>query len=231
VSPTLAWVLLVAALWGVIGLVRGVLQPPAWPILYVTKRWLIRLAIWGAILVLAGYGLAVWWQRSFGQAGDTPGQLRVQAALIGVFLAAIPAAIAALRRPRATPSKQPAAASFASTSELLPNGVPSWPREHARGLAWGAVAVVVLILVLAFAPRLARTEWAEVRAQEEVVASQGWAETQWIRLNTAIDDAVNRYYLRRYDRRAPIEPTPAKSPTPKASPTPRVTPAPTGAGG
>ena len=67
----------------------------------------------------------------------------------------------------------------------------------------------MLILVLVFAPRLARTEWAEVRAQEEVVATQGWAETQWIRLNTAIDDAVNRYYLRRYDRRAPLEPTPA----------------------
>ena len=107
----------------------------------------------------------------------------------------------------------------------------SWPREHARGLAWGAVAVAVLILVLVFAPRLARTEWAEVRAQEEVVATQGWAETQWIRLNTAIDDAVNRYYLRRYDRRAPLEPTPVATPTPKATPTPRVTPAPTEAGG
>ena len=58
VSPALAWVPRWRALWGLIGLVRGALQPPAWPILYVTRRWLIRLAIWGAILALAGYGLA-----------------------------------------------------------------------------------------------------------------------------------------------------------------------------
>jgi len=38
-------------------------------------------------------------------------------------------------------------------------------------------------------------------------------------------------YLRRYDRRAPIEPTPATTPTPGTTPTPRVTPAPTKTGG
>jgi hypothetical protein len=227
VSPTLAWVLLVAALWGIIGLVRGALQPPAWPILYVTRRWLVRLAIWAAILALAGYGTAVWWQRNFGLPGGSVGQLGIQAALIGVMLANIPASMTALRRPAATAPSKKSAASFATAAEPLPNGVSSWPREHSRGLAWGAVAVVVLILVLLFAPRLARTEWAGVRSQGEVVAAQGWAETQWARLNAAIDGAVNRYYLRRYDRRAPLEPTPAASPTPKATPTPRVTPAPT----
>ena len=79
------------------------------------------------------------------------------------------------------------------------------------------VAVVVLILVLVFAPRLAHTEWAGVRSQGEVVAAQGWAETQWGKLNAAIEGAVNRYYLRRYDRRAPLEPTPAASATPKVA--------------
>ena len=118
VSPTLAWTLLVAALWGVIGLVRGALQPPAWPILYVTKRWLIQLAIWGAILALAGYGLAVWWQRNFGPPGDAVGQLRVQAALIGVILADDPGghrrAAPAARRDRR--NSRPSA-SFATAPE------------------------------------------------------------------------------------------------------------------
>jgi len=176
--------------------------------------------------------LALWWQRGFGQPGNAAGQLRVQAILVGVILADIPASIGALRRPRATTSaRQPASTSFAAAPGATPNGVSSWPREHARGLASGAAAVVVLILVLVFAPRLAHTEWAGVQSQGEVVAAQGWAETQWTRLNTAIDDAVNRYYLRRYDRRAPLEPTPAATPTPQSTPTPRVTPAPTVAGG
>jgi hypothetical protein len=220
-SPALAWTLLIAAFWGGIGLIRGALQPPAWPILYVTRRWLIRLALWGAILALAGFGLAVWWQRNFGGPGAAGGQLRVQAALIGVILAAIPATVGALRRPRPIAGSRPVAGSMLGpTPDGAPSGVSSWPREHARGLALGALAAILLILVLVFAPRLARTEWAEVRSEGQVVAAQGLVETQWARLNAAIESAVNRYYLRRYDRRAPLEPTPVVSPTPRSTPTP-----------
>ena len=102
----------------------------------------------------------------------------------------------------------------------MPHGVGSWPREHARGLALGAVAVVVLILVLVFAPGSPARSGRRCGRRRRSWPTQGWAETQWIRLNAAIDDAVNRYYLRRYDRRAPLEPTPTATPASKAPPTP-----------
>ena len=140
-SPTLAWVILVAALWGMIGLVRGALQPPAG----------LAHPLYDAALADPardrgrdpGAGrlrIGVWWQRDFGQGGDAAGPFALQATLIGVILANIPASIGALRRPRGD-----------TVETVVRHIVRRGPPRHAerrvsgradvtRGLAWGAVA-------------------------------------------------------------------------------------------
>ena len=40
--PSALPIILVAALWGLLGGLRGVWQPPAWPIYYAAFRWLRR---------------------------------------------------------------------------------------------------------------------------------------------------------------------------------------------
>ena len=221
-SETLAWPLLVLAFWAIIGLGRGLFQPPAWPARYAAGRWLAQLAVWASLLALLGAAAAWWTQRAFGLFAGPPRDAYVQAALVGVALSTLPASIFSLRRvkaPAPTTSQQPAAAPGGTIGASSASDPTSESRRNVRRAVWGTVAAAALILALVFTPQLVRTDWTEVRAQENVVTAETWATTQWGRLNSAADDLMNRLYLRYYDRRAPEQPKPASTPvrTPAAT--------------
>ena len=65
---------------------------------------------------------------------------------------------------------------------------------------------LVLLLGAPFAVRPALRLW-----QERVTsaAAQGWVEGTWNDLNTRANGFLDTLYLRYYDRRAPVSPTPA----------------------
>ena len=216
-SEVFAWTLLVTAFWAIIGLVRGLVQPPAWPVRYAAGRWLAQLAVWAPLLALLGAAAAWWAQRGFGPFVGPSRFVYVQAALVGVALSTLPASIFSLRRfkaPAQETSQQWAAMPGGTVGAPSASDPASESRRNVRRALWGAVAATALILALVFTPQLVRTNWTEVRAQGNVVTAETWATTQWDRLNVAADDLMNRLYLRFYDRRAPEQPKPASPPAP-----------------
>jgi len=212
------WLLAVIALWTLAGLVRGLLQPLPWSALHAARGWLIRLALWAPILVLAGFGLAVWWQNGFGAPGAGTGLFRAQAALAGLILATVPATAFSLRRHPAPVVVPPARLLYFAPDEPSSGAAPSWVRQHARGIAWSAVGSVTVVLMLIFAPRLAHTEWTEVRSQAPVTAALSRIETGWGKLTTGANDLLDWFYLRYYDRRVPLPPTAGPTIVPQGTP-------------
>jgi hypothetical protein len=101
----------------------------------------------------------------------------------------------------------PARLLYVATDEPPPGASKSWARERARGIAWGALGVILVLLVLIFAPGLARTNWTEARTQGPVAPVLNGLETGWSKLNASVNDLVDRVYLHYYDRRAPLPPT------------------------
>jgi hypothetical protein len=214
-GEALDWTLTVMAFWAIIGLVRGLIQPPAWPVRYAAGRWLAQLAGWASLLALLGAAAAWWTQQAFGPFASPPRYVYVQAALVGVALSTLPASIFSLRRAKAPAPAAPQQWVAAPGGAVGASSDPtSESRRNVRRALWGAVAVVALILALVLTPKLVRTNWTEVRAQGNVVTAESWAATQWDRLNGAADDLMNRFYLRYYDRRAPEQPKPASTPAP-----------------
>jgi hypothetical protein len=219
-GPALAWALAVTALWTLAGLVRGLLQPRPWSVVYAALGWLFRLALWAPVLALVGLGLAAWWQNGFGPPGEGTSLLRAQAALAGLILATAPATIFSLRRHPAPVLAPPAPLLYIVPEELSPGAETSRVQKHARAIAWYTLGAVLVVLVLVFAPKLARTDWAVVGSQAPGTSAQGWIETQWGQLNAGANDLMDRLYLRYYDRRAPLLPTATPTAGPHGTPTP-----------
>jgi len=219
-GSVLAWTLAVTALWTLAGLVRGLLQTWPWSVLYAARGWLIRLALWAPVLALVGFGLATWWQNGFGPPGEATGLLRAQAALAGLVLATAPAAAFSLRRHPAPVLASPARLLYIAPEDPSPGAGTLWVPEHAREIAWCTLGVVLMVLVLVFAPRLAHTDWAVVGSEAPATAAQSWIETRWGELNTGANDLLDRLYLRYYDRRAPLPPTAGPTAVPQGTPTP-----------
>ena len=75
-----------------------------------------------------------------------------------------------------------------------------------------------MVLMLIFAPRLAHTEWTEVRSQAPVTAALSRIETGWGKLTTGANDLLDWFYLRYYDRRVPLPPTAGPTIVPQGTP-------------
>ena len=218
-GSALIWTLCVMALWAITGLVRGLLQPLPWSVFHAARGWLFRLALWAPVLALVGFGLSVWWQGNFVPPGQATGLLRAQATLAGLVLATIPATGFSLQRRPAPLLAPPARLLYIASEQPSPRGGASWVGNHARWIIRCTMVGAVVILVLVFAPKLARTDWAQVRSQDAPVVAETWIETQWGELNAGANDLMDRLYLRYYDRRAPLPQTEAPTPPPQGTPT------------
>jgi hypothetical protein len=218
-GSVLIWMLSVMVLWALTGLVRGLFQPLPWSVFHAARGWLFRLALWAPVLALVGFGLSVWWQGNFVPPGQATGLLSAQAALAGLVLATIPATVFSLQRRPPPLLAPPARLLYIASEQPSPRGGASWVGDHARWIIWCTLGVVVVFLVLVFAPKLARTDWVQVRSQDSPVVAQNWIEAQWGELNAGANDLLDRLYLLRYDRRAPLPQTAAPTPLPQGTPT------------
>jgi hypothetical protein len=196
------WVFLVAALWALFGLVRGLTQPPAWPALYAAGRWLPRLAAWAGALAL-GAVLIVWaWRLGAGDAPMAHSDTYFLAALGGLALAVIPASLSE------------AASGGRAADPTVVKG--RWNRR--RAIAVAALAAVVLAAALLI-PRAVAPAWRQLQAQGALQDATAWVENSWSRLEGLANGAIDVLYLRYYDRRAPLSPTPTPTP-PESAATP-----------
>jgi hypothetical protein len=60
--------MLVAGIWALCGVLRGAMQPVAWPLRYASVRWLARVGIWAGALALVGLALSLYWRFAGGSA-------------------------------------------------------------------------------------------------------------------------------------------------------------------
>ena len=190
-GDTLFWVAAIGSLWALLGLIRGAKQPQAWPVRYATVRWLRRILMWaGALMVVAV--LAVW-----GWVHDSDISL-VLAALGGLAAGILPATIGEVQ------------ATGALDNPALLTG-----RYRAMGSVVRTAAGVLLLVALLSAPRVVVPTLESPTGREALRTVQVQTEGHWQRLNEGVGGLVTRLYLRYYDRRVPIQPTPAPSSAPK----------------
>ena len=193
------WIVPLAVVWGVLGALRGFLQPPAWPIRYATHRWVVYTLRWATALVFVAL-LAVWgWGRSLGIDGGSA--FYVLAALCGVAAAALPSTIGEIQMARA-----------------MRNPALQTKRRQAYFSVVRWVAAVYLLVALLAGPRVLVPALAAPQVHGTLKEAESWGVSTWERLGVGADTLVDQLYLRYYDRRVPAEPAaaPPESPAPGA---------------
>lgn len=186
-SPTMTGAAVVGVLWAVFGLIRGVRQPAAWTLAYALRRWLLRTAVWGGALALVA-ALGFWlWRQLPGGAEALTSLTYTVVALLGSSLAIVPAVLDELRMARTVQEK---------------GEMPAAP-WHLRLRSVANVIVAVLAIVLATG--LGVPAWQQAEADGTLDSARGWVATQSERVEETIDGWIDRYYLERYDRRAPAQ--------------------------
>ncbi|NLG49998.1 MAG: hypothetical protein GX552_07810, partial [Chloroflexi bacterium] len=169
-----------------------------WPLWYGLRRWLVRTGLWG--LAMASVSLIVppllTWLFPALNVGASP-QTHISMVLLATTMAILPGTWSDMLA--------------AHDRDSMSSGVlqSSTMRELARG-----VVGLVVVLTLLGALRIAAPLWQHWNGATHAVTVQEWFGAQWNRLETGIDTLLGQYYLRRYDRRAPVR---AKA-TPTAAP-------------
>jgi hypothetical protein len=197
----------IGALWALLGGIRGLMQPPAWPIPFTLGRWLLRTLIWAVTLVLVA-GAALWmWQRLHIELGLQAPAVRISA-LVGMFaLAIVPGILGELWMTRRMGDPSHAA-------RRMPVVKP--------GLMIGGAVIICALLLTGV--RFAAPFLQKYDAQTTVVSAEAWASGELTGLEAIVNQAIDQVYLRMYDRRAPLPPTPTASP--KREPTSIAPPTP-----
>jgi len=205
IGPHSAWITTIGVAWAVLGVIWGILLPPTWPTRYAAGRWLVRIGVWAAVLALLAVATLWYWSLRSGTALSGLGPRFVQVALYGVAAAIVPAvlteAVAGRRRDGRRPVER---------------------RRLVGRLALLVIAVAVLLALLTFGPRVVGPAWQRLEAQGISATGQRWIEDGWEQLNTTMDELLDWFYLRYYDRRAPSQPTPSASPTSVSTGTPAI---------
>jgi hypothetical protein len=179
-----AWALIIGLFWAILGGVRGAVQPPAWPILYAGRRWLLRTAGWAVVLALFAGALtriAMGW---YPEAADrlTP-EWQASITLFAVALSVLPGTVGemwAARPLRARDGRAP-------VSEALRRAV-------------SAILVVTAVFVLLIGVRLVGPAWVRYDFDGRVATVRQWVGQRWDDLDEQVNTLVDRIYLRWYDR-------------------------------
>lgn len=207
-APWLSWPLALAALvglfWAVLGGIRGLLQPPAWPVSYALGRWLVRTLAWAvALTLLAVAGYWAWGRLAPGPGTGSSGPRAISIVLLPPALAILPAVVGEIgsaRQVRDTAARAP-------------------ERSWLRPLLLAALGVA-LVLVLVAGALAVGPVWDQASADGTLSSAEGWAVEQWTRLEAGVDDLADQLVLRYYDRRAPPRVTPVLIPAVNPSPAP-----------
>jgi len=198
ISSAAVWAVLIGLFWAVGGGIRGYFQRLAWPISYAMGRWLLRTLVWGAGLsLLATTALWCWRQLHADPGMSMVHTSRVSTVLLALAFAIVPAARDEIGRAR---SAKGAAVSLPGRSLLRP-------------LLLAAIGIA-LMFVLVAGSRVIGPVWQQFDVDGAVASAQGWAGDQWIRLESGLNGFMDQLYVRYYDRRAPVQATPAPTALP-----------------
>lgn len=200
-GPQKGWVLPLAVVWGILGLIWGATLPPVWPVPYAVRRWFAQILVWAAGLAALAAVAVGYWSLTSGVSRAEMGSRLVLAAVGGVAVAVIPAVI---REGIAGKRKGPAQ--------------PLGRRARLRRLVLGTLALVLVALAVVFGPRFVQPTWQRLEERGFRATVQGWLGARWEQLNDKVDEVLDSVYLRYYDRRAPTA-TPTALPTATAAPT------------
>ncbi len=202
-NAPLVWAIAIGIFWAVLGGIAGLLQPPAYPVLYATGVRLLRTLVWAAALAIAAAAVAWAGTQIRMKLGMPDAALRVRWSpiLLGVVgLAIVPAMIGEVRNARLLRARGEAREAWSVLRPAL--------------LVATTVAVCVLLVagVWISAPAVQRVD-----TQSAANTAQTWLQGQLMRLDSEIGKAMDQFYLRYYDRRAPLQP-PAGTPSATGTP-------------
>ncbi|MCC7352943.1 MAG: hypothetical protein IT330_04230 [Anaerolineae bacterium] len=201
------WIFLVGFFWAVMGLIRGFLQPVAWPIIYATGRWLFRTLAWGvALSLLVSVTLWSWQQPYSGIDVQFSQRTRAVASLLALAFSIVPAALSEIWSARPAPDNT---VDVAAQQPTL------------RPVALVSLGIILGFVMMASA-HVVRPTWEHVSTSGPITTVKEWVGEQWERLGIGVNGVVDRIYIRYYDRRAPIQPTRTATPT-RLLPTPKPT--------
>ncbi|MGC8780016.1 MAG: hypothetical protein ACP5UQ_04035, partial [Anaerolineae bacterium] len=192
----LFWIALFTLLWAAMGALRGLLQPPAWPVSYALLRWFYSVFIWACALGLFG-ATAVWlWYQGYLEPGGVHGNVMWIALHYGAALSCLPATLEEV---------------LAAQQRAAPRPPRTW-RQLGRRVAWAVVSAGLLV-ALALAPAVLKPAW------ERSLQGGGFADLQrqaLQRLTQAtltVDAWMRELYLVLSDRELPISLGPPATPT------------------
>ena len=205
--PGVVWPALFGLFWALMGAIRGITQPLAWPSSYTLKRLGLRTLAWALTMGLLA-STAFWGLRQlvFGLGVELPNSTGLNLFLLAPAFAVLPAIVGELQEsgPRADASKGP-------DKRML---------EHPL---FSTGVILALVFVLLVGTRVLAPSWRAALPGGQVTRVQQWAGAQWSSLGHTVDGVWTRLTLFYYDRRVPARP---RTPTtaPKVQPT--VKPAP-----
>ncbi len=181
VSP-LFWLAVFGILWGSMGFLRGLLQPPAWPTAYAVVRWLYSILIWSVALGLFG-ATAVWcWYQGFLPGSHLrPGAMTI-ASYYGAALSILPATLQEL------------------TAQQRSGGLADRPwRQIGRRVMWAAASAGLLV-TLAIAPTFVRPAWEQATQAGLWATVERRAAALWAEAAETADALARELYLLLHDR-------------------------------
>ena len=191
-----AWAIAIGLLWALLAGIRGLLQPLAWPVPFTLRRWLLRTLIWAITLALIAIVALSSWRQVDLELGLRMTPISWSSALIAMLaLAVVPGILGEIWNTRG-------ARTPASVSRQLPVVRP--------GIMIASAAVIcALILTGAHFGAPLRQKF---DAETTLGSAQEWTRQKLTSFDTTVNGAVDRLYVRLYDRRAPAPPTPAVPP-------------------
>jgi len=198
----LFWIALFTLLWAAMGALRGLLQPPAWPISYAVFCLKKKMAIWACALGLFG-ATAVWlWYQGYLRPEDVPGNGLWIALHYGAALSCLPSTLEELLAAQARDAARPPR---------------SW-RQLGRRVAWAMVSAGLLV-TLALAPAVLKPAWERSLQGEGFAGLQRQALAKLTEASLTADRWMRELYLVLYDRQLPGFAGPTSAPaTPAAAP-------------
>jgi len=155
----------------------------------------LSVLMWGTIIALFTIGGRWAWLRLDSRlAGQVPDSRGLALVLLSFASALLPAGLAPVSTGVSPVSTEP-------DSEERPSATGWRPGVLSLVLAGTLVAGMHLV-----GPA------GTVDLGHTVSAATRWTQQHWLRLETAISDKVDQFYIRLYDRRAPLQATPTPQP-------------------
>jgi len=182
-APFGIWSALLAAVWGFAGLLRGLRQPPAWPVRYALVRWTARAVGWSVFLAVLAAAVAWAWSQGFAGGLTIPNLTLAAIGAIAAGFGFVPATLDELANAR---------------HETTP-GFVHGRHSRRRAIILGAAAVALLLVAL-LTPRLAAPTVERLAGGAAADTAKSWVIERVDELDRTLDGLVDRLVVWYYKK-------------------------------